>query len=333
MREKQTLYIFTFLVCCTQLLYAQNYKLWRVGDSEYSPMSENEILEKLSINQNDLYQFRCDNPERFELFGYDSHFKGKDSLRVLGGDGEKYIYKNQKLINEKTKESVTLESMIDTSTGKVSDDFTYLALESLQNLEKRTLGKKLIKKMQKSPYVFYIALGGNNVRGTDATKSDEQRMELENRTQNQITNFQAISLIDEKIGGIDRIVFNSIGGSGTINFNPQLEHDFVDTKYKKSSSGPEITLAHEMYHAYDAARGLLDMRVPIYEDAIEGQPKTNVGEYRAVRFANLLRRKNKRRRFYSKADDYTEKQQRAFYGMLDSDREPIVIPTPCINWL
>ena len=92
----------------------------------------------------------------------------------------------------------------------------------------------------------------------------------------------------------------------------------------KDKIDTDIILAHEMYHAYDGMRGLLDRRF-VKSDTHEFQP---VCEYRAVRLENSLRKSlgYKYRKFYS----HTEGSDQ---DMLDDNGEPIKIPTPCINWL
>ena len=101
---------------------------------------------------------------------------------------------------------------------------------------------------------------------------------------------------------------------------------FVESDYKEREVNVDIILAHEMYHAYDGMRGLLDRRF-IKADELEFQP---VAEYRAVRFENIMRKNygGLYRRFYSTPSDLN-----SIKDMLDKYEEPIVIPTPCIEWL
>ena len=332
------IYIVIVSLCLCTSMYAvdDEYHLLRLGTEVAQPMTQEEIFNSLSIEDGDLYKYRCDNPERYETFGLDFNFTNskKDSLRVLGQDGKKYIYKYKSLIDEKSRKKYKVEDFINYDTMRVKGyQFTYLAFDSLNQLMSKKMGKKLITRMQKSPKIFYIVLGGNNVRGFDSRLSIEERAETQNKVRDQIANFQAISLIDDKVSGVKGIIFDSIGGYGTIKFNPQMKFSFINTKYELSGTEGHQILAHEMYHAYDGARGLLDLRRVVYNQQVEGQPIDEVSEYRAVRFANLLRKKNMRRRFYTKPENRSIKELKSYKSMLDRNDEPVVMPTPCIRWL
>ena len=100
-----------------------------------------------------------------------------------------------------------------------------------------------------------------------------------------------------------------------------MESDWIQRKVD-----PRIILGHEMLHAYDGMRGLLDRRF-VKSDHHEFQPVT---EYRAVRMENILRIAlgHKRRKFYSYTVGDTDQKD-----MLDTNDETIVLPTPCIKWL
>ncbi len=83
---------------------------------------------------------------------------------------------------------------------------------------------------------------------------------------------------------------------------------------------PHVALAHEMYHAFDSIRGILDMRFvqgEKYEFAF-------ISEYRAVYFENIARK--------AAGIDYRTHydQDQTGPGVLDEYGEPRKMPSPCL---
>ena len=80
-------------------------------------------------------------------------------------------------------------------------------------------------------------------------------------------------------------------------------------------------LAHEMYHAFDSIRGILDMRF------VKGEEYefTLMSEYRAVYFENIVRKAPgiAYRTHYG--------QDQTGPGVLDEFNEPRTMPSPCLK--
>jgi hypothetical protein len=258
-----------------------------------------EILNETGINKDKLTPFRCDNTERFDLFSTSLiQNMAKDSLKIIGQDGTLYTYSNGGILE----------------TTKVKDTFVKKVLATLKRFESVPETQRLVEELQFSPYKFYIKLGGprylpheigqrSNMHGNDAT---------------------FIANVSELRPFVDGMPFSQIGFGGHILWNPNFKSDFVEEDYKKRGIDADIVLAHEMYHAYDGMRGLLDRR-QVSGDDYEFQ---EVCEYRAVRMENIVRKAfgYKYRRFYSEPSDlYSAKD------MLDDHNEPVVIPTPCVH--
>ena len=85
--------------------------------------------------------------------------------------------------------------------------------------------------------------------------------------------------------------------------------------------------AHELYHAFDSVRGLLDRR-GVVGDNMEFMELT---EYRAVYFENVIRKNlgRKYRKYYSSVDLNDPAQ--AASSMLDKSGQPYLLPSPCLN--
>lgn len=319
----------------SQSLFAQNYK--RVNMIEMTPAKTSDILERLHISENEAIDFSCASQKHSDLFSYDTHFQGKDSLRVFDKrNKEKYIFKNSSLYLEKSGKKVRERGLSDYVKG---------VLDILVKLEKNRLAYKLISKMQASPYPFYILEAFNHLDGRDLTLPLEEQKKIETKRKNQLSNMQAISYLDLKTIGPkvfekSGIEFNQIGGKGSIGFSLK-PMDYVTTNYEWKKDEAMFSLIHEMFHAYDATRGLLDRRSVVEKKDGEEFMKETVAEYRAVYFTNHLRKTFGKpfRRFYGNIYDQegkpkSEKELKKMgHGMLNNQNDPILITSACINWL
>ena len=265
-----------------------------------------EVLTETGKSKEELQKFNCNNPERYELIGQTPmQNMAKDSLKILTKKEVVQTYSQGKLYDVDGKEII-----------KVKDKFTKIALKTLARLEAIPEARAIIEELQASPYPFYIKLGGN--RYLPHAMGERSGM--------QMNNAGFISMMDELRPMVEKMPFSKIGFGGFIHWNPKTQAAFIEEDYKERDVDTDLILAHEMYHAYDGMRGLLDRRF-VKSDTHEFQP---VCEYRAVRFENLMRKAfdYKYRRFYSKPQ-----QLQTPKDMLDDNNEPIVIPTPCINWI
>lgn len=265
-----------------------------------------EILSETGKTKEELQKFNCNNPDRFELFAQAPIQNiAMDSLKILTKKEEIQTYSQGKLFDINGNEIL-----------KVKDKFTKIALKTLARLEKIPEARSIIEELQASPSPFYIKFGGNRY----TPNNPGQRGNMHGNDAG------FIAMLDDLRPLVDGMPFSQIGFGGFIYWNPKTIAAFIEEDYKERNVDQDLILAHEMYHAYDGMRGLLDRRF-VKSDTLEFQP---VCEYRAVRFENIMRKAfgYKYRRFYSKPQ-----QLQTPKDMLDDNDQPIVIPTPCINWI
>jgi hypothetical protein len=294
--------LFLFIILSFHLL-AQDYEL--VSFVSTTPRTPEELLIETDKTREQLSPYMCDITNREELFTprIVENLAG-DSLQVMDQNKVVYIYKNKRIYKDGKP------------IRRVRDAFLKQVLATLKRLERIPEAKQLIEELQHSIYTFTIILGGNRYDPSP----------LGGRSYLHGNEAGFVSMMDDFRPMIERLVFKNIGFGGKIFFNPSIDASFVEIDYQERKVNPDVVLAHEMYHAYDAMRGLLDRRF-IKADHLEFQP---VCEYRAVRMENILRLRmgDLYRRFYSKPSDMSSIQD-----MLDENNEPVIIPTPCINWL
>jgi hypothetical protein len=274
--------------------------------SSTTPRSEEEILLESGMTRDRLVDFSCDNPNRMDLF-YRTTIANLalDSLKIYEKETKRvYSYISGKLYDSNNRQV------------RPKNDFVKRALKLLRTYETIPETRDLVFELQASPYTLYLVKGGNRF----LPHAPGERSGWHMNDAGMIMN------LDEKKPMIDRLPFSSIGFGGFINWNPKTNASFVESDGKIRKVDPRVVLAHEMMHAYDSIRGLLDRRF-VKSDTHEFQPVT---EYRAVRMENILRASfgQKYRKYYSSPTEMDDNKD-----MLDENGETIILPTPCISWL
>lgn len=267
--------------------------------------SPNEILNETDTKLEQLSAFHCDNEKRFNIFNdTTAPNPNSDSLKIEGSDKKIYTYINGRVIGPKK----TMKHK------KIKDKFVKAVKAALDKISKIKMGKELITRLQSAYAPFYIQYGRNQYNPAH----------LNERTNTNGNDSIFVMALDELRPMVERMPFSQIGFTGRINWNHNLRPKLVESDYVEREANPALSLAHEMMHAYDGMRGLLDRRM-VWGDKFEG---TTIAEYRAVRFENIMRKElgQKYRRFYSASDNHDK-------DMLDDNDEPIIMPTPCIKWL
>ncbi len=288
---------------------AMAYEL--ISFSPTKPRTQEEILKESNQKRENLQSFKCDNQNRMELF-FDTAIQNMamNSLKVYSKKEDKtYTYFDGKLFNENN------------NRVRSRDKFVKRALKVLTRYEKNPETRRLVSELQGSPYPFVIKKGGNRY-------SPNHTHERPNWHNNNVT---MIMNLDERRPMIDRLPFSQIGYGGQILWNPSTKASFMESDNVIRKVNTDIILAHEMLHAYDGMRGLLDRRF-VKSETHEFQP---VAEYRAVRMENIVRKAMgyKHRRFYSTPSVKNTNELDFNQDMLDENNETIILPTPCINWI
>lgn len=298
---KSALLLFTLLN-----FSALNYDYDLINFNSSRQYSEEELLQTVGMTKDELKIFTCDIEERFSLFTDDQISNpNKTSLKVRSNSKKLYVYRDNNLY---------LNSRI--YTPKRSETFLRQFLTTIKKLENTKVGKELIKKLSLFKEDFVIKKGWSHFEPNSETE----------RKMWHINEAAFASIFDEKRPMFaDKVPLKKIGTAGTIFWDPSLKAKFIEADYIKRTIKPVLVLAHEMYHAYDASRGLLDRRF-VKSDELEF---TEVTEYRAVYFENRLRSELnlKYRRYYSDVSDFSKPD------LLNEDDSPIFLPSPCIGWL
>lgn len=267
--------------------------------------SPNEILNETGTKLEQLTAFHCEDEKRFNIFNdTTTPNPNNDSLKIEGSDKKIYTYINGRVIGPKK----TMKRK------RIRDKFVKAVKAALDKISKVQMGKELINRLQSAYAPFYIQFGRNQYNPAH----------LNERTNMHGNDSIFVMALDELRPMVERMPFSQIGFTGRINWNHNLKVKLMESDYIEREADPSLALAHEMLHAYDGMRGLLDRRM-VWGENFEN---TTIAEYRAVRFENLMRKEfgQKYRRFYSASDNLSK-------DMLDDNDEPIVMPTPCIRWL
>ena len=187
--------------------------------------------------------------------------KAKDSLRIKNEHGQEFIIKNKKLIalNSHYVETPYLKSIFK----------NYLKLKAGSGTF-----KKLIKKLEESDHITVIK--PNNTNNNSA-----RVLPLSKDKACSSIDASLITFFDGKKAYVNLLESclsrQEVGSSSVVHWAAQGS---------KQDAFNQISLAHELYHAYDIDRGLLDHRVVVHKQL----ERESVREYRAVYFENRVRK-------------------------------------------
>jgi hypothetical protein len=299
--------IILLLLISNSLLANYVYELSDFYDGKDEIQTPAQLLLHLNMTTSDIMQFNCNSTKRDQLFTIfanpnidKSSLKVEDKNKVTYTYLKRNLYKNGKLYKTKRREI-----------------FLNQTLKSLAVLEKTNIGNKLIQKMQESPYPLII---------TNSTRSYFNPKYVKDRYKNLWNEAQFVRMMDTQTPHFfDKIRFKKIGAGGRIYWNYKSKSTSIESDDETRVTNASVVLAHEMYHAYDSVRGLLDTRY------VKSKELESIGllEYRASFMENQIRRELgfKYRKFYSSPIDYSSP------GLLDKNQQPIYLESGCISWL
>jgi hypothetical protein len=276
-------------------LYAHDLKYELKSFGHKNPRTEAGIIKETGLNPSDFSQFSCQNEADYRIF---SEYLlpenlAMDSIKIQLKDGS---VENIKTLN--ASEVQRIEKRIKRNRSVKFEDHVNYAIHLLM---KTKLGAKIITELKKAPEPIFIKQGGNRFLPTKV--GERPGFHLNNAT--------SIVNLALKAPMVEKIDFSQLGAGGILTWNPK-------TKGFKSF----LVLAHEMYHAYDSSRGIMDRRFLISEE-IE---MNEVTEIRAVYFVNQIRKElglPYRTRYTSSEGP----------DLIDDNGNPIFIPAPCIDWI
>lgn len=289
---------------------AKDYKVTHFEASDYRTFSMDEMRALLGPNAILIPQLTCNGKDEIDPWTDALRLNPlKDSLRIKVPKKEEYFLYQE-------------GHFFDADGGEVTsfdDPFVSRVAKALLRFEAIAPTAKLLRKLESSHFPLMIALGQNafNPQVPGGKFWSGMKMAMA-RT--------FLSTLRMSEGGY---VFADIGSGGQILWNPNLPIESIEADGIRRPLDPDVALAHEMYHAFDSIRGMLDMGVV----QGEGYEFESVVEYRAVWFENIIRRKLgiKLRKHYGDPWVPEGGDPANAPDLLDGDGNPIFIEAPCLD--
>lgn len=313
--------IFIFLSFNCIKAFTQNpppgkYKLILAENEHFRPWTFLELKNKITINQDVIDLNKCNRSEKLLFPDLVKSNTKAYSLRIASSDNKNiYTFSDMNVLNNKD-EKIEIE--------KINDQFVREVIRLLNNLYKIDSGKKLIQRLQKALYTVTIIKGGSprfEIIGSDPRPNFgfEEAAALQH------------FVVLRKSGQI-QIPFSQFGSGGNIRFDTKFKMQSIESDGVSRDIPSIIILAHEMFHAYDGVRGLLDRR---FVNGVNME-STEVSEFRATYFENQIRKSlgKKYRKFYSTSAEKLKtefKNNKLVASLLDKNGEPYLFPTPCLK--
>ena len=270
---------------------AHDYTLYQAENDHFQDYTREELMERMGENSALLPQYSCNGRDEIDPFwpAVRENPSG-DSFTIS-------IYKNEGLITYKNGKYYKPNGEVQRDLSNV---FVAHAVSALKKIEAMPEGAFLLRQLEKSHFPVTLAFGGNSFSPVDD----------EGRSFRGIYRANALSIFSHGRMTNENVPFNNIGAGGTIKWNPKTE-----------GLPPHVALSHEMYHAFDSIRGVLDMRF------VKGENYefTLLSEYRAVYFENIARKAAgiSYRTHYGQGETGP--------GVLDEHGQPRKMPSPCLN--
>lgn len=272
--------------------WAQDYTLYQAENDHYRGYSREQLMERLGEASALLPHYACNG--RDELDPFWPAVRQNDEANSL----QISFYKSEKRIFYRNGEYFQLNGEVQTD---LSDVFIAHVVEALKKIEAIPEGQKVLRQLERSHFPLNIAFGGNMFNPKDDAGISYRGIYRAN----------AIAIFTHGRMTSEAVPFNNIGAGGTIGWNPKNNVDYP----------AHVALAHEMFHALDSIRGILDMRF-VHGEKYEA---VFVSEYRAVYFENIARKAAgvAYRTHYG--------QDQTGPGVLDENNEPRKMPSPCLK--
>src|SRR5690606_3242267 len=262
---KYTLGILLFSL--SSLIYAHpgDYKRLQIEHDKFRDFTKEELAGRIGEDSGLLPYYACNGRDEMDPFQKPIRSNAqRDSLKIKAYKSDRLVtYKEGRYYEENGKEVKNISQ----------DTFYKYVVRALEKLEKLESTSKLLRLLEESYYPLTIEFGGNRfVPYADG------------KPYKGIYIAGTISFFDTlRFTSEDTVIFNQIGTGGSIAWHPTMKLETTEADGKVRVLDPDVALAHEMYHAFDSIRGLLDQRMIIGE----GYEMTNATEYRASYFENL----------------------------------------------
>jgi len=274
------------------LAHAQEIRRYQAENDHFRDYTREELTSRFLTTRHLLPAYSCDGINEFNPFYMPRLNLNKDSLRIkIPKTDIVFIYQEGKLIPSNGS-----------SNEGISHSFIRSALSALKKLEAIPETKEMLRSLEQASYPVTITLGNNSFSPVEADGTVWRGIYMA----------VAISVLDHgRFTSEEGVHFYDIGVGGNVFWNPA----------KPDGLPNQVTLAHELFHALDATRGLLDMRFVEAED----HEFAFVSEYRAVYFENIARK--------AAGVDYRTHygQDISGAGVLDAQGNPRFISAPCLK--
>jgi hypothetical protein len=271
--------------------FAQDYVLYQAENEHYRDYTREELMARLGPVSEILPAYACNGVNEFDIFwAAPRQNEAGDSLKIaLYQSDEKIVYKKGSYFK--------LNGEPATDLGNIFVDYV---VEALKKIEDFPEGARLLRELERSHFPLTIVYGGNAFNPHDKL----------GRGYHGIFQSNALSIFNHGRMTSENVPFEDIGAGGNIGWNP-----------KTKDLPPHVALAHEMFHALDSVRGILDMRF------VQGAQyeHTLLSEHRAVYLENLARQAIgfELRTHYG--------QDQTGPGVLDENGRPRKMPAPCLT--
>lgn len=284
-------------------LLAQDYKVTRFEASDYRTFSPEEMTAMIGENAELLPHLKCNGRDELDPFQKPLRMNPlRNSLQIKASKSD-------------TRLTYQLGHYFDAAGNEVTtfeDPFFQYVSKALARFENLAPTQKMLRLLEESHFPLTIALGNNSFNPQIPG----------GRFWSGIKMAQAIAFFTTMRMSPGGHPLSDIGVGGQILWNPKLVIDTIEADGVRRKLDTDVALAHEMYHAFDSVRGMLDMGI------VQGADYEfeSVLEYRAVYFENLIRKE-------------LGIQMRKHYGdpvsaespdLLDDQGAPIYIPSPCL---
>lgn len=254
------------------------------------------------------YNFAANNPFNF------NDVNG-DFLWIAFGkkNKEKVMYEDGKLLNQDgtqyTGKGVKVKK---DGSIKIKNSYLKNVVKALNTIGNTTSGAEGLKQLQNSQNTFTIANGA-------FTHFDPGTFDKPQSFRN---NAEAIRVLDDRKKVIEEYDFNKLGSGGIIYFDPNTPEVVGGITYD-----PIQVLSHEMGHAIDADKGLLDTRNGLFNGLYEDR-----SEIRATYFQNRVSQELGpqypiRKKYGGNLDDPMRP------ALVDQNGTLLNIAPPSITWL
>ena len=297
--------MFLLIAFITQL---SNYTLQVVSNDDFVHVTLPEIVSKVGEQEKYVASYHCDGKKElavFPEFAF-SNVRG-DSLKVSQGSSP-----NDEIFTYQKGSFYTSDG---TAVDRLEGPFLQAVADAISTLEGTPSGRVLLRHLEHSPYDLVIAHGINHFSpiGLDGTNSGG------------IYQASTVMFFKTLFYPASYNMIHQIGNGGRIYFDPTGNYSRIESDGKLRATPPYVALAHEMYHAFDSVRGLLDRRFVVGDD----YQFTEACEYRAVFLENQIRRESGilYAKYYSETDPAEVVGKP---GMLSPLGEPYWIPSACI---